>query len=119
MECEKYLVMKCNYIMQINQHLLSLYLVIFKHAVLPVLLFTHIILKVFILLTLHYLYLNLHSINLIFNIQNFSDGIYLKDFFSTFPQWVSFPFVDIILYEILSIELTKYLAADIVPNKIS
>jgi hypothetical protein len=32
-----------------------------------------------------------------FNIQNFSDGIYLKDFFSTFSQWVSFPFVDIIL----------------------
>jgi hypothetical protein len=23
-----------------------------------------------------------------FNIQNFSDGIYLKDFFSTFSQWV-------------------------------
>jgi hypothetical protein len=23
-------------------------------------------------------------------------GIYLKDFFSTFSQWVSFPFVDII-----------------------
>jgi hypothetical protein len=42
-----------------------------------------------------------------FNIQNFSDGIYLKDFFSTFSQWVSFSFVDIILHEILSIEWTK------------
>ena len=62
MECEKYLVMKCKYIIQINQHLLSLYLVIFKFAVLPVLFFTHIIQKVFILLTPHYLYLNLHSI---------------------------------------------------------
>ena len=62
MECEKYLVMKCNYIIQINQHFLSLYLVIFKNAVLPVLFFTHIIQKVFILLTLHYLYFNLHSI---------------------------------------------------------
>jgi hypothetical protein len=37
MECEKYLVMKCKYIIQINQHFLSLYLVIFKNAVLPVL----------------------------------------------------------------------------------
>jgi hypothetical protein len=43
MECEKYLVMKCKYIIQINQHFLSLYLVIFKNAVLPVLFFTHII----------------------------------------------------------------------------
>jgi hypothetical protein len=42
-----------------------------------------------------------------FNIQNFSDGIYLKDFFSTFSQWVSFPFVDIILHEILFIEWIK------------
>ena len=39
MECEKYLVMKCKYIIQINQHFLSLYLVIFKFAVLPVLFF--------------------------------------------------------------------------------
>jgi hypothetical protein len=31
----------------------------------------------------------------------------LKDFFSTFSQWVSIPFVDIILHEILSIEWTK------------
>jgi hypothetical protein len=54
-----------------------------------------------------------------FNIQNFSDGIYLKYFFSTFSQWISFPFVDIILHEILSIELTKFLAADSVPDKIS
>jgi hypothetical protein len=37
MECEKYLVMKCKYIIQINQQFLSLYLVIFKNAVLPVL----------------------------------------------------------------------------------
>ena len=43
MECKKYLVMKCKYIIQINQHFLSLYLVIFKNAVLPVLFFTHII----------------------------------------------------------------------------
>jgi len=43
-----------------------------------------------------------------FNIQNFSDGIYLKDFFSTFSQSVSFRFVDIILHEILSIEWTKF-----------
>jgi hypothetical protein len=43
-----------------------------------------------------------------FNIQNFSDGIYLKYFFSTFSQWVSFSFVDIILHEILSIERTKF-----------
>jgi hypothetical protein len=37
MECENYLVMKCIYIIQINLHFLSLYLVIFKNAVLPVL----------------------------------------------------------------------------------
>ena len=37
MKCEKYLVMKCKSIIQINQHFLSLYLVIFKNAVLPVL----------------------------------------------------------------------------------
>jgi hypothetical protein len=37
MECENYLVMKCICIIQINQHFLSLYLVIFKGAVLPVL----------------------------------------------------------------------------------
>jgi hypothetical protein len=49
MECEKNLVMKCKYIIQINQHFLSLYLVIFKNAVLPVLFFTHIIQKMFIL----------------------------------------------------------------------
>jgi hypothetical protein len=47
-----------------------------------------------------------------FNIQNFSDGIYLKDFFSTFSQWVSFSFVDIILHEILSIERKNFIAAD-------
>ena len=45
-----------------------------------------------------------------FNIQNFSDGIYLKDFFSTFSQWVSFPFVDIILHEILYGQ--NFIAAD-------
>jgi hypothetical protein len=43
-----------------------------------------------------------------FNIQNFSDGIYLKYFFSTFSQWVSFSFVDIILHEILSIPEARY-----------
>ena len=43
-----------------------------------------------------------------FNIQKLSDGIYLKDFFNTFSQWVSFPFVDIILHEILPIEWTKF-----------
>jgi hypothetical protein len=43
-----------------------------------------------------------------FNIQNFSNGFYLKDFFSTFSQWVSFPFVGIILHEILSIEWTEF-----------
>ena len=40
MECEKYLVMKCKYIIQINQHFFMLYLVILKNAVLPVL-FSH------------------------------------------------------------------------------
>jgi hypothetical protein len=33
---------------------------------------------------------------------------FLKDFFSTFSQWVSFSFEDIILHEILSIEWTKF-----------
>ena len=42
-----------------------------------------------------------------FNIQNFSDEIYWKYFFSTFFRWVSFPFVDIFLHEILSIEWTN------------
>ena len=49
MECEKYLVMQCKYIIQINQHFLSLYLVIFKNAVLPVLFFTHIIIIIIII----------------------------------------------------------------------
>jgi hypothetical protein len=47
-----------------------------------------------------------------FNIQNFSDGIYLKDFFSTFSQWVSFPFVDIILHEYCPLNGQNFIAAD-------
>jgi hypothetical protein len=35
MECKKYLVMKCKYIIQINQHFLSLYLVILKKWIFP------------------------------------------------------------------------------------
>ena len=57
-----------------------------------------------------YLFLYCAKSLVTFNIQNFSDGIYLKDFFSTFSQWVSFPFGDIILHEILHEQ--NFIAAD-------